>query len=128
MKCPAPAPDRHDLTLATGVVLSALVLALAMIPALMGCPTAQGHNDLLAALELSVWLGMGWTFHGGTLATPRHGATNIDTLISLGSSVAHQLAAHTDHFLGRLDQLHELRYSIQPQQLNNSTHSGHPQP
>jgi len=41
-----------------------------MIPALMGCPTAQGHNDLLAALELPVWLGVGWTFHGGALATP----------------------------------------------------------
>ena len=51
---------RHRLSLVTGVVLSALVLALARIPTLMGWPTAQGHTYLLAVLALPAWLGVDW--------------------------------------------------------------------
>jgi hypothetical protein len=74
--------------------LSALVLALAMIPTLMGWPTAQGHPDLLAVLALPAWLGVDWTFHGGALPTLRHGTItiNVDTLFSLGSSIVTLLA------------------------------------
>ncbi len=80
---------RRRLTLATGAVLSALVLALAMVPGLMDWPTVRSHNYLLAALTLPVWLGVGHNFHQGALVNLRHGAANMDTLVSLGSSVAY---------------------------------------
>jgi Cu+-exporting ATPase len=80
---------RRRLTLAAGTLLSALVLALAMVPALMEWPTTQAHSYLLAALALPVWLGVGWTFHRGALGAARHRSANMDTLVSLGSSVAY---------------------------------------
>jgi Cu+-exporting ATPase len=80
---------RHRVTLAVGAVLSALVVALAMIPRLMAWPTPQAHNDLLAALALPVWLGVGWTFHRGAIRNARHLTATMDTLISLGSSAAY---------------------------------------
>ncbi len=79
---------RRRLTLLTGVVLSALILALAMVPGLMDWPTMGAHNYLLAILALPVWLGVGWPFHRGALRTARHLSANMDTLVSLGSSVA----------------------------------------
>ncbi len=80
---------QRRLTLLVGGVLSALVLALAMIPALMDWPTMQLHGPLLAVLTVPVWLGVGWSFHRGALINLRHGAANMDTLGSLGSSVAY---------------------------------------
>jgi Cu+-exporting ATPase len=41
--------------LGLGVVLSAAVLALAMLPALMDFPTARTHDYLLVLLALPVW-------------------------------------------------------------------------
>ncbi len=79
---------RRRLTLLSGAVLSALVLALAMVPGLMDWPSMGTHNYLLAILALPVWLGVGWSFHSGALRNARHGAANMDTLVSLGSSVA----------------------------------------
>src|SRR5437763_423568 len=80
---------RRRVTLAVGAVLSALVVAFAMVPSLMDWPTPQAHNYLLAALALPVWLGVGWTFHRGAIRNARHLTANMDTLISLGSSVAY---------------------------------------
>jgi Cu+-exporting ATPase len=87
------AARRRDLagkrrTLALGAVLSAVVLVLAMAPSLMDFPTAQTHNYLLALLALPVWAYVGRGFHRGALVNLRHGGANMDTLISLGSSVA----------------------------------------
>ena len=76
-------------TLAIGVVLSALILALAMIPGLMDVPSRGTHTYLLALLTLPVWAYVGRGFHRGALVNARHGAANMDTLISLGSSVAY---------------------------------------
>ncbi len=81
--------DRRRVTLVAGVVVTALVLALAMVPALMDVPTTGSHNYLLALLTLPVWAFVGWDFHRGALRTLRHGSANMDTLISLGSSVAY---------------------------------------
>ncbi len=85
---------RRDLThrrrlLALGVILGAAVMALAMIPRLMDFPTLSSHNYLLALLALPVWLYVGFGFHRGALINARHGAANMDTLISLGSSIAY---------------------------------------
>jgi len=80
---------RRRLTLLVGAVLSGLVLALAMVPGLMDWPTMGSHNYLLAVLALPVWLGVGWPFHRGALRNARHLSANMDTLVSLGSSVAY---------------------------------------
>jgi len=80
---------RRRNTLILGGILSAVVLVLAMVPGLMEFPTAQTHNYLLALLTLPVWAYVGWDFHRGALRNLRHGSANMDTLISLGSSVAY---------------------------------------
>ena len=40
------------------------------------------------ALTLPVYTAVGWVFHRGALRAARHGAASMDTLVSLGSSVA----------------------------------------
>jgi len=65
-----------------------VILILAMAPPLMAFPTVQTHNYLLALLTLPVWAIVGWSFHRGALINMRHGAANMDTLVSLGSTVA----------------------------------------
>jgi P-type Cu+ transporter len=80
---------RRRLTLLLGIVLSAPVVLLTMVPALMTVPTVQTHNYVLALLTLPVWAYVGWNFHRGALIRLRRGAVNMDTLISLGSSVAY---------------------------------------
>jgi len=75
-------------TLLTGAALCAVILILAMAPPLMMFPTVQTHNYLLALLTLPVWAIVGWSFHRGALINLRHGAANMDTLVSLGSTVA----------------------------------------
>ncbi len=79
---------RRGATLLTGAVLCAVILILAMVPPLMAFPTVQTHNYLLAFLTLPVWAIVGWSFHRGALINLRHGAANMDTLVSLGSTAA----------------------------------------
>ncbi len=79
---------RRGATLLTGAALCAVILILAMAPPLMAFPTVQTHNYLLALLTLPVWAIVGWSFHRGALINLRHGAANMDTLVSLGSTVA----------------------------------------
>ncbi len=79
---------RRRTTLMTGAALCAVILILAMAPPLMAFPTVQTHNYLLALLTLPVWAIVGWSFHRGALINLRHGAANMDTLVSLGSTVA----------------------------------------
>ena len=46
------------------------------------------RDYFLLALTLPVWLIVGWDFHRNTLNNARHGAVNMDTLVSAGSSIA----------------------------------------
>jgi Cu+-exporting ATPase len=71
---------RRRLTLLLGIVLSAPVVLLTMVPALMTVPTAQTHNYVLALLTLPVWAYVGWNVHRGALIHLRRGAVNMDTL------------------------------------------------
>jgi len=80
---------RRRRTLGLGAALSGLVMLLAFVPQLVTFPTVQTHNDLLALLALPVWAYVGWTFHRGALLNLRHRTVNMDTLISLGTSVAY---------------------------------------
>lgn len=80
--------DRRRLRLIVGVLLSALILPLAMAPGAAAWPTATLHGYLLLLLTLGVWLYSGSQFHRGALINLKHGSANMDTLVSLGSSVA----------------------------------------
>lgn len=66
-----------------GVALFIPTLVLGMTPI-----SFAGKDWLMFALTLPVWGIVGWEFHRGAIAALRHGTTNMDTLVSLGSSAA----------------------------------------
>jgi len=74
---------RRLVQLAVGAVLSAGVLVVAY--GFGGTPWARWVQLALAA---PVYAWVGWLFHRGALAAARHGSANMDTLVSLGASVA----------------------------------------
>src|SRR5262249_10915063 len=51
-----------------------------------------GENYFLLILTTPVWAVVGWEFHRGAIKTLRHGSTNMDTLVSLGSTAAYLLS------------------------------------
>jgi len=69
--------------IAAGAVLSAGVLVAAY-----AFGSASWSPSVQLALALPVWLWVGAVFHRGALRSLRHGTANMDTLVSLGSSVA----------------------------------------
>jgi len=79
---------RHDMRirfakLALGIGLTIPILFIAMF-----------HMDMryrdywLLALTTPVWLVVGWDFHKSALINARHRAVNMDTLVSVGGSIA----------------------------------------
>ncbi len=75
-------------TLAAGTVLTGLVMVLAVAPELRRWPTAAWHDPALAAVTLPVWAWVGRGFHRGALRGIRRGRADMDTLVSLGATVA----------------------------------------
>ncbi len=74
---------RRRVKLSVGALLSAAVLTLAYgIPS----PTWSPYWQLALTTPVFAWVGSG--FHRGALTSLRHGAVNMDTLVSLGSAVA----------------------------------------
>ena len=69
--------------LALGFALTAPIVAIAMFGM-----DIRYRDYLLLALTTPVWLVVGWDFHRNTLRNARHGAVNMDTLVSAGSSIA----------------------------------------
>ncbi len=65
-------------------VLGVPVIAMAMVPALQ----VPGWQWLSLALTLPVYGWAAWPFHHSALVNARHGATTMDTLISLGTTAA----------------------------------------
>jgi Cu+-exporting ATPase len=69
--------------LALGIGLTLPILFIAMF-----------HMDMryrdywLLALTTPVWLVVGWDFHRSAIRNARHGAVNMDTLVSVGGSIA----------------------------------------
>ncbi len=51
-----------------------------------------GESFLLLALTTPVWAVVGWEFHRGAIRNLRHGSANMDTLVSLGSTVAYLMS------------------------------------
>ena len=74
---------RRRVKLVVGAVGSVAVLVLAY-----GFGAASWSRYLQLALTLPVFAWVGAGFHAGALRTLRHRAANMDTLVSLGSSVA----------------------------------------
>ncbi|HEY6278223.1 MAG TPA: cation-translocating P-type ATPase [Streptosporangiaceae bacterium] len=74
--------DRR-IRLGTGVVLSAAVLVVAYG---FGSPAWAGWAQLVLTLPVYAWTGA--VFHRGALEAARHRTTNMDTLVSLGATVA----------------------------------------
>ena len=71
--------------LAVAVGLGVPVIAISMVPAL-GFP---GWQWVVFGLSTPVILWAGWPFHRATLVNLRHGATTMDTLVSLGTLSAY---------------------------------------
>ena len=65
-------------------VLGVPVIAMAMIPPLQ----FPGWQWLSLLLALPVWAWGGWPFHKSALVNLRHGASTMDTLISMGTTAA----------------------------------------
>jgi Cu+-exporting ATPase len=72
------------------------VLLISMVPALM----FDGWQWVAFALSTPVILWAGWPFHQATLVNLRHGATTMDTLISLGTLAAYAWSVVALVFLG----------------------------
>ncbi len=71
------------LKLALGFALTLPIAAIAMFGM-----DVRYRDYILLALTTPVWLVVGWDFHRNTLRNARHGAMNMDTLVSAGSSIA----------------------------------------
>ena len=70
--------------LVTGAGLTAPSVLVSMIPALQ----FNGWEWLVAVLAAVVIVGAGWPFHRAAAVNLRHGATTMDTLVSMGSLAA----------------------------------------
>lgn len=69
--------------LALGIGLTVIIVAIAMFHMEM-----RYRDYWLLALTTPVWLIVGWDFHRSALKNARHGAVNMDTLVSVGGSIA----------------------------------------
>ena len=78
------------------IALTVPVLLISMVPPLM----FDGWQWLALALSTPVILWAGWPFHQATLVNLRHGATTMDTLISLGTLAAYTWSIVALVFLG----------------------------
>lgn len=79
-----PGPDDLRRRLVVAALLTFPVLALGMVPGL----AFPGSGWVSLALATPVVLWAGWPFHRAAVANARHGATTMDTLVSLGVGAA----------------------------------------
>ncbi len=76
------------LSLAVGAAGTLAVLLLMWIPGLSRWPTLGTHGIVEGLFALPVYLYTGAVFHRAAWRQARHGAVNMDTLVSLGATVA----------------------------------------
>src|SRR3954452_2266680 len=91
------ADELRDLTprLLVAVVLGIPVIAISMVPGLQ----FAGWEWVAFALSTPIILWSAWPFHRATLVNLRHGATTMDTLVSLGTIAAYVWSAVAVVFL-----------------------------
>ena len=92
--------------LGVSIVLTIPLLLISMVPAL------QFHDWQWVALVLAtpVVLWGGWPFHRYTLLNLRHGATTMDTLVSIGTLTAYGWSVIALFFLGAADHTAEMSF------------------
>ncbi|MCJ7436836.1 MAG: cation transporter, partial [Acidimicrobiia bacterium] len=92
--------------LGVSIVLTIPLLLISMVPAL------QFHDWQWVALVLAtpVVLWGGWPFHRYTLLNLRHGATTMDTLVSIGTLTAYGWSVIALFFLGAADHTGEMSF------------------
>jgi len=78
------------------IALTIPVLLISMVPPLM----FDGWQWVALVMSTPVILWAGWPFHQATLVNLRHGATTMDTLISLGTLAAYAWSVIALVFLG----------------------------
>lgn len=71
-----------------GLVASAAIMFLGMGVAHLGLPDFPGRRETIAVLAAGVTFWVGRDFHVGAWRAARSRSTNMDTLVSLGASVA----------------------------------------
>jgi Cu+-exporting ATPase len=71
-----------------GIVLSLVIMTLGMGPGMLGLPDFPGRMWIVCGLAAIVQFYVGSEFHIGAWHAARRLSTNMDTLVSLGSSVA----------------------------------------
>ena len=101
------AEELRDLTprLVVAVVLGVPVVAISMVPGLQ----FSGWEWVAFALSTPIILWSAWPFHRATLVNLRHGATTMDTLVSLGTIAAYLWSVVALVFLGRRRQIRACR-------------------
>ena len=87
--------------LVVAVVLGIPVLLISMVPGLQ----FSGWEWVAFALSTPIILWSAWPFHRATLVNLRHGATTMDTLVSLGTVAAYVWSAVAVIFLGASDSM-----------------------
>ncbi|MCA0294769.1 MAG: heavy metal translocating P-type ATPase [Actinobacteria bacterium] len=113
-----PTPDAqpvdHAAALRTRLVWAAVlgvpVIALAMVPALQ----FPGWQWLSLALTVPIYAWAAWPFHHSALVNARHGATTMDTLISLGTTAAFLWSVYALAFgeAGHIGYTHPFEFSL----------------
>ena len=113
-----PVPDAepvdHAAALRTRLVWAAAlgvpVITLAMVPALQ----FPGWQWVSLALTVPVYAWAAWPFHHSALVNARHGATTMDTLISLGTTAAFgwSLYALLLGHAGRIGYTHPFEFAL----------------
>jgi P-type Cu+ transporter len=95
------AEELRDLTprLVVAVVLGVPVVVISMVPGLQ----FSGWEWVAFALSTPIILWSAWPFHRATLVNLRHGATSMDTLVSLGTIAAYLWSVVALVFLGAAD-------------------------
>jgi Cu+-exporting ATPase len=84
---------KRELTRKRGLLILGVVLTLpVVILSMFFMNRFPGENFLLLILTTPVWVVVGWEFHRGALKTLRHFGTNMDTLVSLGSTAAYLMS------------------------------------
>jgi len=99
-----PDPEADELRdlqprLLVAVVLGIPVVAISMVPGLQ----FAGWEWVAFALSTPIILWSAWPFHRATLVNLRHGATTMDTLVSLGTIAAYVWSVIALVFLGAAD-------------------------
>jgi Cu+-exporting ATPase len=79
---------RRQSRMRSGIALSLAIMALGMGPKFFGLPDFPGRLWIVCGLTAIVQFYVGSEFHIGAWQAARRVSTNMDTLVSLGSSVA----------------------------------------